>query len=216
MSKFHKKLKILLFIIPLLTFLGYSEGSIEKDSIDLKFLAERMFKEYYGAFLKTDKERIKILKNYMTPMMINELFFREKDSDPLLNIQDIGGIDLKNMRVFDTPNPDWVKVLILNYNGYTEKDKDLDNIDFYEINLHFIYVDNNPFINAVDTILHMNNSPEFKKFSVITRYANKDFLSLEDKKKIEKAKKIQEKDSQMGYIPLGGYFIIDDMDKHKD
>ena len=167
----------------------------------LNVKATEIAKKFYTEYLKNDiaynaAKAEKIKKKYMTDVMVEEIDLRTKEmeADAVTGVQDSTDM-IKKMQVVEGEDEDWAKVI------FDMKAEEGQEYGIYEINLHFRDVENRRLIDTLNlTVYDVDKDGDKSQREYMTKFANKETLTEEDKAAMENIRKYYDELAEEGFI----------------
>lgn len=167
----------------------------------LNMKATEIAKKFYTAYLKQSvtlnlKKMEKIKKTYMTEVMCEELDLRTKEMevDSITGVQDPTGM-IDRLEVTEGQDEDWAKVT------FDMKQEEGQEYGIYEIDLHFRDVGKKRLIDTLNmTVYDVDKDGDKSQREYMTRFANKEILTDEDKAAMANIRKYYDELEEEGFI----------------
>lgn len=158
-------------------------------------------KKFYTEYLKNDiannaAKAEKIKKKYMTDVMVEEIDLRTKEmeADAVTGVQDSTGM-IDRIVITDGQNEDWAKVT------FDMKAEEGQEYSIYEVDLHFRDVGNRRMIDTLNlTVYDVDKDGDKSQREYVTKFANKETLTEEDKAAMENIRKYYDELAEEGFI----------------
>ena len=167
----------------------------------LNMKATEIANKFYTAYLRQSvtlnlKKMEKIKKTYMTEVMCEELDLRTKEmeADSITGVQDPTGM-IDRLEVTEGQDEDWAKVT------FDMKQEEGQEYGIYEIDLHFRDVGNKRLIDTLNmTVYDVDKDGDKSRREYMTRFANKETLTDEDKAAMANIRKYYDELEEEGFI----------------
>ena len=190
--------------IMILLYACSDKNNIENNmKVDYTLSAGELAKSFYTNYIKSYEkdasvdELMEIEKNYMTETMVEELMIRswEMEADAILGVQDGTGF-LDKMEIEDISD---------DYSTVVKFIVPVDGQEFakntYEFHIHFRKVGDKKLIDTYDFIwIETDTDGDNSRIEYITKYANKEELTEDDKIRMSNQREYYEELFEEGYI----------------